>query len=85
MYDMFMQVPMEHEGVDPMDYVHIMLREQVLLKGENTLMCSIFQHMCSPYYITNLTCHNLVLEIVQNLFIHNSYISRTNIMHWKHI
>lgn len=42
MYDMFMQVPMEHEGVDPMDYVHMMLREQVPLKGENTLRCSIF-------------------------------------------
>jgi hypothetical protein len=42
MYDMFMQVLMEHEGVDPMDYVHMMLREQVPLKGENALRRSIF-------------------------------------------
>lgn len=42
MYDMFIQVPMEHEGVDPMDIVHMMLREKIPLKGENTLRCSIF-------------------------------------------
>jgi hypothetical protein len=25
------------------------------------------------------------MEIVQNLLIHNSYISRTNVVHWKQI
>ncbi len=32
-------------------------------------------------FITNLTSHNLTMEIVQNLFIHNSYVSHINIMH----
>jgi hypothetical protein len=36
-------------------------------------------------HITNLTSHDLVMEIVKNSFIHNLYISRINIMHWKHI
>jgi hypothetical protein len=36
-------------------------------------------------YITNLTSHNLVMKIMQNPFIHNSYISHIDIMHWKHI
>jgi hypothetical protein len=35
--------------------------------------------------ITNLTSHDLVMEIVQNSFNRNSYISHTNIVHWKHI
>jgi hypothetical protein len=25
------------------------------------------------------------MKIVKNLFIHNLYISHTNIVHWKHI
>jgi hypothetical protein len=25
------------------------------------------------------------MKIVQNLFIYNLYVSRTNIVHWKHI
>jgi hypothetical protein len=34
---------------------------------------------------TNLTSHDLVMEIVQNSFIHILYVLHTNIMHWKHI
>jgi hypothetical protein len=34
-------------------------------------------------YITNLASHNLIMKIVQNVFIHNSYISHINITHWK--
>ncbi len=36
-------------------------------------------------YITNLTSHDLVMEIVLNSFIHNSYVSCIDIVHWKHI
>ncbi len=35
--------------------------------------------------ITNLTSHDLILKIMQNLFIHDLYISCIDIMHWKHI
>jgi hypothetical protein len=35
--------------------------------------------------ITNLASHSLVMKIMQNSFIHNSYVSHINIMHWKHI
>ncbi len=31
--------------------------------------------------ITNLTSHDLVMEIMPNLFIHNSYVSHINIVH----
>jgi len=31
--------------------------------------------------ITNLTSHDLVMEIMKILFIHNSYISHINIVH----
>ncbi len=34
-------------------------------------------------YITNLTSHDLVMEIVQNSFIHNSNVPCTNIVHRK--
>ncbi len=34
-------------------------------------------------YITNLESHDLVMKIMQNSFIHNSYISHTDIVHWK--
>jgi len=27
--------------------------------------------------------YDLVMEIVQNLFIHNLYVSHIDIMHWK--
>ncbi len=33
------------------------------------------------YYITNLISHDLIMEIVQNSFIHNSYVLHINIMH----
>jgi hypothetical protein len=36
-------------------------------------------------FIINLTFHDLVMKIVQNSFIHNLYISYTDIVHWKHI
>ncbi len=36
-------------------------------------------------HITNLASHDLVMEIVQNSFIHNLYVSSINIVHWKHI
>jgi len=36
-------------------------------------------------YIANLTSHNLVMEIMQNSFIHNSYVSCINIVDWKHV
>jgi hypothetical protein len=36
-------------------------------------------------YIMNLTSHNLVMEIMQNLFICNLYISHINIVHYKHV
>jgi hypothetical protein len=35
--------------------------------------------------ITNFTSHDLIMEIIQNSFNHNSYISHINTMHWKHI
>jgi hypothetical protein len=35
--------------------------------------------------ITNLTFSDLVMEIVQNSFIHNLYILRIDIVYWKHI
>jgi hypothetical protein len=35
--------------------------------------------------ITTLTSHDLIMEIMQNLFIHDLYVSHINIMHWKHI
>jgi hypothetical protein len=35
--------------------------------------------------ITNLTFHDLVMKIMQILFIDNLYISCTDIVHWKHI
>jgi hypothetical protein len=35
--------------------------------------------------ITNLKSHDLIMEIMQNSFNRNSYISHTNIVHWKHI
>ncbi len=41
--------------------------------------------MFSSTIITNLTSHDLILEIMQNSFIHNLYVSHINIMHWKHI
>jgi len=31
--------------------------------------------------IVDLTSHDLVIEIMSNSFIHNSYVSHTNIMH----
>jgi len=34
--------------------------------------------------ITTLTSHDLIMEIMQNLFIHDLYVSHINIMHWKH-
>jgi hypothetical protein len=37
------------------------------------------------YYITNLISHDLIMEIVQKNFIHNSYVLHINIVHWKHI
>jgi len=37
------------------------------------------------FKITNLTSHEIIMEIVQNSFNRNSYVSHTNIMHWKHI
>jgi hypothetical protein len=36
-------------------------------------------------WITNLASQVLIMEIVQNLFIHNSYVSHIDIVHWKHI
>jgi len=36
-------------------------------------------------HITNLASQNLIMEIMQNVFIHNSYVSHTDIMHCKHI
>jgi hypothetical protein len=36
-------------------------------------------------FVTNLTSHDLVMEFMQNLFIHNLYISHINIVHWKHV
>jgi hypothetical protein len=35
--------------------------------------------------ITNLTFNDLIMKIVQNSFIHNLYILRFDIVHWKHI
>jgi hypothetical protein len=35
--------------------------------------------------ITNLTCHDLLMEIMQILFIYNMYVSCIDILHWKHI
>jgi hypothetical protein len=35
--------------------------------------------------ITNLAFHDLIMEIMQNLFIYNLYVSCIDIMHWKHI
>jgi hypothetical protein len=35
--------------------------------------------------IINLTFNDLVMEIMQNSFIHNLYILCIDIMHWKHI
>jgi hypothetical protein len=32
-------------------------------------------------FIKNLIFHNLVMEIMQNSFIHNSYVSHINIVH----
>jgi hypothetical protein len=32
-------------------------------------------------FVTNLTSHDLVMEFMQNLFIHNLYISHINIVH----
>jgi hypothetical protein len=32
-------------------------------------------------HITNLASHNLIMEIMQNLFIHNSYVSCIDIVH----
>lgn len=34
-------------------------------------------------HITNLTSHDLEMEIMQNSFIYNSYILQINIVHWK--
>jgi hypothetical protein len=36
-------------------------------------------------YIIFLASHNIIMEIMQNLFIHNLYVSYTDIVHWKHI
>jgi hypothetical protein len=36
-------------------------------------------------HITNLASQNLIMEIMQNVFIHNSYVSHNDIMHCKHI
>jgi hypothetical protein len=44
-----------------------------------------FKSYNQVHYIANLTSHDLVMEIVQNSLNHNSYISHTNIVHWKHI
>jgi hypothetical protein len=33
------------------------------------------------YYITNLISHDLIMEIVQKNFIHNSYVLHINIVH----
>jgi hypothetical protein len=35
--------------------------------------------------ITNLAFHDFIVEIMQNSFNHNLYISRTNIVYWKRI
>ncbi len=41
---------------------------------------------CSCIIVTlNLTSHDLIIKIVQNLFIHNSYVLCIDIVHWKHI
>jgi hypothetical protein len=39
----------------------------------------------SHLLITNLASHNLVMEIMQNSFNHNSYVSLIKIVYWKHI
>jgi hypothetical protein len=36
-------------------------------------------------FITNLASCDLKMEIVQKNFIHNLYVSHTNIVHWRHI
>jgi hypothetical protein len=42
-------------------------------------------HAKTKHYITNLTSHKLVMEIMQNSFIHNLYVLHIDIMHWKQI
>jgi len=53
----------------------------VLLKMIHSFIWQVFKWRD----ITNLASHNLIMEIMQNLFICDSYISCTTIMHWKHI
>jgi hypothetical protein len=38
----------------------------------------------SPHFL-KVASHDLIMEIMQKSFIHNSYVSCINIMHWKHM
>jgi len=38
----------------------------------------------SPHFLI-MAYHDLIMEIMQNSFIHNSYVSCINIVHWKHM
>jgi hypothetical protein len=68
-------------------FIHFMVLIIILLYPLFAFILLIFRWLLRPYtnIIINLASHDLVMEIMQISFIHNSYILRTNIVHWKHI
>jgi hypothetical protein len=59
-------------------FIVICIRRVIIIaKKQRMKICDI--------NITNLTFHDLIMEIIQNLFTYNSCVSRIDIVHWKHI
>jgi hypothetical protein len=65
------------------EYVHIGKSTMESLKCFCWMIKEVFQtHVpLTTHYITNFASYNLIIEIVQNLFILNLYISRIDILH----
>jgi hypothetical protein len=59
------------------------LSKEAWFKGNkcNNGLCIINVQLKTPPNITNLTFHDLIMEIIQNSFIHNLYILYINIVH----
>jgi hypothetical protein len=63
--------------------MHRQVTKQIEVNFHQPLQMLTFEIICAKIgsSITNLTSHDLVMEIMPNLFIHNSYVSRINIVH----
>jgi hypothetical protein len=82
----------DHNNDDHLNYKSSMLLATLSLHTKSTKKSKTWWWWWPRWKQKHINCdvncdhlhYDLTIEIMQILFIHNSYISHTNIMYWKH-